>query len=176
MHYTYISTWIRHQDKYPFPIPCNISFAETDGKLTSIAWLSFDRWYVTIWDWESRLGCPTFGTAKQATRSWTWRKNTKAFSGKKKSSHFSKRLPFPRTAQPSNSATLNCRSRSRKSSGKWTNTSSSYLMPWSHGLKLGMSLTRQPRVLLNLQTVLPKENFEYWWLRYFLTVMRINSL
>ena len=100
-----------------------------------------NRWFVTIWGWEWRQGFPTYGTAKQAILLWTWKRSTKASSGKKRSFHFSKQPCFQRSAQLFKLATLSCPSKSGKSLGKLTLTSLSLRMLWSRGSRPGMNST-----------------------------------
>lgn len=73
------------------------------------------RWSVTTSVWEWRRVCHTSGTAKLATHLSTWRKNTKASTGRRTLSPFSKLLPCLRSALPFNNATLSYPSKWRQS-------------------------------------------------------------
>ncbi len=53
-----------------------------------------------------RQGCHTFITARPATLLWTWRKSTKAFSGRRRSSLSSSRSNFQRSLWQWSNATL----------------------------------------------------------------------
>ena len=110
------------------------------------------RLYVIIWGWEWRQDYPTSTIARQATHLWTWGRSTRAFSGRKTSSHSSSKLFFQKIAPLSKSATLSWPNKSRTSSAKLILTSTSWPMPWWLGLKLGMISTQ-----LELQLSCPME-------------------
>lgn len=76
------------------------------------------RWSVTIWGWEWRQVCLISITARQVTHLWTWGRNTKASSGRKRSSLSSRPLFSPRTAPLCKPATSNCPNRWRTSSAR----------------------------------------------------------
>lgn len=136
---------------------------------TELATYDAHRWYAITWILVWRPVCLTYGTAKLATLLSTWRRNTKESTGRKKSFRFSRPQLFLKSARLCSSATLNLPNKWRPSFLLLIPTSPSWQMPWSPGLRLGMSSThlemlllRSPMVLLNRSSLTWYTIFEFF--------------